>query len=86
MYSKGDFLCHRTCSMSMDGWDLGRTSILFTVLARAQLGSDLAMAFVANANYTHVNYELRSVLKSMRILNVTKCITFIDEIEKVACQ
>ena len=53
---------------------------------RAQLGSDLAMAFVANANYTHVNYELRSVLKSMRILNVTKCITFIDEIEKVACQ
>ena len=35
---------------------------------------------------SEVNYELRSVLKSMRILNVTKCITFIDEIEKVACQ
>ena len=46
----------------------------------------LAMAFVANANYTHVNYELRSVLKSMRILNVTKCITFAGKIEKVACQ
>ena len=25
----------------------------------------LAMAFVANANYTHVNYELRYVLKFM---------------------
>lgn len=46
----------------------------------------LAMAFVANANYTHVNYELRSVLKFMRILNVTKCITFARKIEKVVCQ
>ena len=46
----------------------------------------LAMAFVANANYTHVNYELRPVLKSMRALNVTKCITFIGKIEKVAFQ
>ena len=46
----------------------------------------LAMAFVANANYTHVNYELRYALKFMRILNVTKCITFAGKIEKVACQ
>ena len=46
----------------------------------------LAMAFVANANYTHVNYELRPVLKSMRILNVTKCITFARKIEKAAWQ
>lgn len=45
MYPKGDFLCHRTCSMSMDGWNL-----------------------------------------VMRILNVTKCITFAGKIEKVACQ
>lgn len=53
-----------------------------------ELGSEvvLAMAFVANANYTHVNYELRPVLKSMRILNVTKCITFVRKIEKAAWQ
>ena len=46
----------------------------------------LAMAFMTNANYTHVNYELRYALKFMRILNVTKCITFARKIEKVACQ
>lgn len=45
MYPKGDFLCQRTYSMSMDGWNL-----------------------------------------VMRILNVTKCITFAGKIEKVACQ
>ena len=53
---------------------------------RTCLGSDFGMAFVANANYIHVNYELRSVLKFMRALNVTKCITFVCKIEKVACQ
>lgn len=46
----------------------------------------VAMSFVANANYTHVNYELRPVLKSMRTLNVTKCITFVRKIEKAAWQ
>ena len=45
-----------------------------------------AMVFLANANYTHVNYELRSVLKFMRALNVTKCITFVRKIEKAAWQ
>ena len=53
---------------------------------RTCLGSDFDNAFVANANYTHVNYELRYALKFMRILNVTKCITFARKIEKVACQ
>lgn len=44
MYPKGDFLCQRTYSMSMDGWNLGRTSTLFTVLSSEGgyllLGSD----------------------------------------------
>ena len=76
--------------MLMDGWNLGRTSTLFTVPSSEGgyllLGSDFVMAFMANANYTHVNYELRYALKFMRILNVTKCITFVGKIEKVACQ
>ena len=74
----------------MAGWNLGRTSTLFTVLSSESgwlsLGVILAMAFMTNANYTHVNYELRYALKFVRILNVTKCITFAGKIEKVACQ
>ncbi len=49
------------CSMSMDGWSLGRTSILFSVL-------------VAESGWL------------IQQKNVTKCITFIGKIEKIACQ